>query len=90
MKHKISADLLFNSIPITITPEPPPGIGEAVARILSWIYWLAWVAVVGAGVYGVLKIVLGDVEEGKKLVAGSIAGALLLAFLWVLISTLIA
>ncbi|ADV64784.1 hypothetical protein [Desulfurococcus mucosus] len=77
------------SIPVTVTPEPPPGIGEAVSRILSWLYWLAWMAVAGAGVYGVLKTVMGDTEEGRRLILGAVAGAVLLAFLWVIISALV-
>lgn len=80
---------LLYSLPITVTPEPPPGIGEAVSRVLSWLYWLSWVAVLGAGFYGVLKIVTGDSDEGRRLIISAIVGGVLLAFLWLILSALI-
>jgi len=81
--------LVYGSIPLTITPEPPPGIDVAVLRILGWLYWAAWVAVAGAGLYGVLMTVMGDGEEGRKYIIGAVVGALLLAFLWSILSALV-
>ncbi|MFN3268819.1 MAG: hypothetical protein ACK416_06140 [Zestosphaera sp.] len=77
--------IALQTIPVTVTPTPPPGLGEAITRMLSWLYWVAWVAVVGAGLFGGFKIATGDYESGKKYLGGAIAGAAILAFLWVLI-----
>jgi len=58
--------------PITVTPAPPPGVSEAVSRILSWIMWAGWIAVAGAFIVGAIHFAMGDSEKGKKYVAGAI------------------
>ncbi|MEM4674954.1 MAG: hypothetical protein QXM12_01555 [Nitrososphaerota archaeon] len=74
--------------PINIQPEAPPGIGTMVQRLINWLYWGAWVAVFGAGIYGGFNIAMGDAEKGKKYVAGAIIGAIVLAALTVIIPAL--
>ncbi|MEM4847684.1 MAG: hypothetical protein QW794_08015 [Thermosphaera sp.] len=74
---------------IEIRPEAPPGIGEMVQRLLNWLYWGAWIAVFGAGIYGALQWIMGDSEKGKKFLGGAIIGAVILAALTVLIPALV-
>ncbi|MEM1842836.1 MAG: hypothetical protein QXL19_10715 [Ignisphaera sp.] len=75
--------------PIDVKPEAPPGIGTAVQRLLNWLYWGAWIAVFGAGIYGAIQWIMGDSEKGKKFLGGAIIGAIILAALTVLIPALV-
>ena len=75
--------------PVEIKPEAPPGIGSMVQRLLSWLYWCAWVAVFGSAVYGAIQWVMGDTEKGKRFLGGAIIGAVILAALTVLIPALV-
>jgi len=75
--------------PINIQPEPPPGISTMVQKLINWLYWGAWVAVFGAGIYGGLSIAIGDSEKGKKFLGGAVIGAIVLAALTVIIPALV-
>lgn len=75
--------------PVSIQPEAPPGIGAMIQRLINWLYWGAWVAVFGAGIYGGLNIAMGDSERGKKFLGGAIVGAMVLAALTVIIPALV-
>lgn len=75
--------------PVNIQPEAPPGISTMVQRLINWLYWGAWVAVFGAGIYGGLSIAMGDSEKGKKLLGGAIIGAIVLAALTAIIPALV-
>jgi len=81
--------LLLVEVPITITPSPPPGVGQAVSTILSWLMWGGWIAVAAAFIIGAINFARGDSENGKKYVTGAIIGAIILAFYTAIITGLI-
>lgn len=85
----MSPVLALQQVPITVTPQAPPGVGGAVSTLLSWLYWIAWVAVIGAGIFGGFKVATGDQESGKKYLGGAILGAIILSFLWVIIGDVV-
>jgi hypothetical protein len=78
-----------STLPITITPAPPPGVSEAVSRILSWIMWAGWIVVAGAFIVGAIHFAMGDSEKGKKYVTGAIIGAIIMAFYTAIITGLV-
>jgi hypothetical protein len=80
---------LLATIPITVTPSPPPGIGQAVSTLLTWLMWLGWIAVVGAFILGGMHLALGDSEKGKKYITGAIIGAIVMAFYTAVLNGLI-
>lgn len=73
---------------ITITPSPPPGVGGAVSRILSWVMWAGWITVAAAFIIGAIYFAMGDSERGKRYVGGAIIGAIIMAFYTAIISGL--
>ncbi len=75
--------------PVTVTPSPPPGIAEAIQRLLSWLLWIGWVIVAAAFIVGAIYIVMGDGERGRKYLFGAIIGAIVMAFYGAIISGLI-
>ncbi|MGB9726310.1 MAG: hypothetical protein ACP5I2_07370 [Fervidicoccaceae archaeon] len=77
------------TVPISITPSPPPGISGAIQTLLSWLMWLGWIAVAGGFIAGAIHFVLGNTESGKKLLIGAIIGAIMMAFYSALIAGLI-
>jgi len=81
--------LLLSTIPITVTPAPPPGVGQAISRLLSWIMWAGWIAVVAAFIVGAIEFARGDSERGKKYVTGAIIGAIIMAFYTAIITGLV-
>ncbi len=76
-------------VPVTVTPSPPPGIAEAIQRLLSWMLWIGWAVVAAAFVVGAIYIVIGDGERGRKYLFGAIVGAIVMAFYSTIISGLI-
>jgi len=80
--------VLAQTPPVTVTPSPPPGVGEAVSRILSWVMWGGWIAVAAAFIVGAIYFAMGDSEKGKKYVAGAIIGAIIMAFYTAIITGL--
>ncbi len=81
--------LLLAEVPITVTPSPPPGVGQAVSTILSWLMWGGWVAVAVAFIVGAINFARGDSEKGQKYVVGAIIGAVVMAFYTAIITGLI-
>ena len=80
---------LAQTVPITVAPTPPPGVGEAVSRILSWIMWIGWIAVAAAFIVGAIHFAMGDSEKGKRYVIGAIVGAIIMAFYTAIIAGLV-
>jgi membrane-anchored protein YejM (alkaline phosphatase superfamily) len=80
---------LLATIPITVTPSPPPGIGQAVSTLLTWLMWLGWIVVVAAFILGGMYLALGDSEKGKKYITGAIIGAIVMAFYTAVLNGLI-
>ena len=58
--------LLLAEVPITVTPSPPPDVGQAVSTILSWIMWGEWIAVAAAFILGAIEFARGDSKKGKS------------------------
>ncbi|MEM3254456.1 MAG: hypothetical protein QW765_05245 [Fervidicoccaceae archaeon] len=85
----LSFFLKLESQVFTVSPEPPPGISEAIMKLLSWLAWIGWVSVAAALIAGGISLVLGYMERGKRLIFGAILGALILAFYSAIISGLI-
>jgi len=81
--------VVAQSVPVTVSPSPPPGVGEAVSRILSWIMWIGWIAVAAAFIVGAIHFAMGDSEKGKRCVAGAIMGAIIMAFYTAIIAGLV-
>jgi hypothetical protein len=81
--------LLLAEVPITVTPSPPPGVGQAVSTILSWLMWGGWIAVAAAFIIGAINFARGDSEKGQKYVVGAIIGAIVMAFYTAIITGLI-
>ncbi|MEM1690862.1 MAG: hypothetical protein QXF05_04785 [Thermofilaceae archaeon] len=77
------------TLPITVTPSPPPGIAQPITRMLSWLMWAGWIAVAAAFIVGAIYFVMGDSEKGKKFVIGAIIGAIIMAFYTAIIAGLI-
>jgi hypothetical protein len=88
LKNKLSG-LLLAEVPITVTPTPPPGVGQAVSTILSWIMWGGWIAVAAAFILGAIEFARGDSEKGKKYVVGAVIAAIIMAFYTAIITGLI-
>jgi hypothetical protein len=65
---------LLSTIPITVTPSPPPGLGKIVSTLLTRLILIGWIVVVGAFILGGTYLALGDSEEGKKCISGAIIG----------------
>jgi hypothetical protein len=81
--------LLLAEVPITVTPSPPPDVGQAVSTILSWLMWCGWIAVAAAFIIGAINFARGDSEKGRKYVVGAIIGAIVMAFYTAIITGLI-
>ena len=80
---------LAQTVPVTVAPSPPPGVGEAVSRILSWVMWIGWIAVAAAFIIGAIHFAMGDSEKGKRYVIGAIVGAIIMAFYTAIIAGLV-
>ena len=81
--------LLLSTIPITVTPAPPPGVGQAISRLPSWIMWAGWITVVAAFIVGAIEFARWDSERGKKYVTGALIAAIILAFYTAIVTGLI-
>jgi hypothetical protein len=81
---------VVNPLPADVRPAPPPGVGQAVATILSWIWWLAGMGIAGGFAWGAFNWAKGDVENGKKYVIWSLLAFIALAFFYYITSGLIA
>lgn len=88
LKHKLGG-LLLAEVPMTVTPSPPPGVGQAVSTILSWIMWGGWIAVAAAFILGAIEFARGDSEKGKKYVVGAVIAAVIMAFYTAIMTGLI-
>ncbi len=73
---------VVNPLPTGIRPAPPPGVGQAAATILSWIWWLAGMGIAGGFAWGAFNWARGDVESGKKYVTWSLLAFIALAFFY--------
>jgi purine-cytosine permease-like protein len=69
---------LSATIPITIIPSPPPGIGKIVSSLLTRLILIGWIAVVGFFILGGTYLAPGDSEKGKKYVSGAIIGTIIM------------
>jgi len=77
-----------SAVDISITPSLPAEAQNAISTVLGWIYLIAWFAVFGACVWGVINFVKGDPDSGKKFLGGGIIGAIILAALPSLLNSL--
>jgi len=64
---------------IDLTPQPIPGMENAVNMFLGWIYWLALMVCVAVIIAGVIFLFRGDRDTRSWIVLGLIALAFLLA-----------
>jgi hypothetical protein len=80
---------VVNPLPTNVRPAPPPGIGQAAATILSWIWWLAGMGIAGGFAWGAFNWARGDVENGKKYIIWSLLAFIALAFFYYITSGLI-
>jgi hypothetical protein len=78
-----------NPLPTGIRPAAPPGIGQAAATILSWIWWLAGMAIAGGFAWGAFNWAKGDVEKGKQYITWSLLAFIALAFFYYITSGLL-
>jgi hypothetical protein len=78
-----------NPLPTGIKPVAPPGIGQAAATILSWIWWLAGMGVAGGFAWGAFNWAKGDVEKGKQYITWSLLAFIALAFFYYITSGLL-
>ena len=69
---------LLATIPITVTPSPPPGIGKIVSTLLTRLMLIGWIVVVGVFIISGIYLALGDSEKGKKYISGAIIGAIIM------------
>jgi hypothetical protein len=76
-------------VPTVVQPAPPPGVGQAVATILSWIWWLAGMGIAGGFAWGAFNWARGDVEAGKRYITWSLLAFIALAFYYSIISGLL-
>jgi hypothetical protein len=80
---------VVNPLPTGVRPAPPPGVGQAAATILSWIWWLAGMGIAGGFAWGAFNWARGDVENGKKYIVWSLMAFIALAFFYYITSGLI-
>jgi hypothetical protein len=80
---------LLATVPITVTPSSPPGVGQAVSTLLSWLMWGGWIAVAAAFILGAINFATGDTEKGKKYFIGALIGAIVMAFYTAIVNGLI-
>jgi len=83
------AQTTTTTLPIEVKPELPEFLKPIVERGIGLIYAIAWVVVIGAGIYGALEWARGDSEKGKKILGGVIVAAVILAVLPMFISWLL-
>jgi hypothetical protein len=76
-------------VPITVTPSPPPGIGDVVNKLLTWAMYIDWIAVAAAFILGAIEFTSGGSEKGKKYITSATIGAIILAFYSAIITGLI-
>jgi len=80
---------IVSPVPTVVRPAPPPGVGQAVATILSWIWWLAGMAIAGGFAWGAFNWAKGDVETGKRYIMWSLLAFIALAFFYYITSGLL-
>jgi hypothetical protein len=80
---------VVSPVPTVVRPAPPPGVGQAVATILSWIWWLAGMGIAGGFAWGAFNWAKGDVETGKRYITWSLLAFIALAFFYYITSGLI-
>jgi hypothetical protein len=73
---------VVSPVPTVVQPAPPPGVGQAVSTILSWIWWLAGMGIAGGFAWGAFNWARGDVESGKKYITWSLLAFIALAFFY--------
>jgi phage tail protein X len=78
-----------NPLPTDVKPTPPPGVGQAAATILSWLWWLAGMGIAGGFAWGAFNWARGDVENGKKYITWSLLAFIALAFFYYVTSGLL-
>ena len=77
-----------SAVDISITPSLPAEAQQGISTVLCWIYLIAWFAIVGACIWGVINFVKGDPDSGKKYLGAGILGAIVLAALPSLLNSL--
>jgi hypothetical protein len=80
---------VVSPVPTVVQPAPPPGVGTAVATILSWIWWLAGMGIAGGFAWGAFNWARGDVERGKTYITWSLLAFIALAFFYYITSGLL-
>jgi uncharacterized membrane protein (DUF106 family) len=80
---------LAETIPINLTPAPPPGISSAILTLMSWLMWIGWIAVAAGFIAGAIYFVLGYSESARKFLVGAIVGAIIMAFYSSIINALV-
>ena len=80
---------IVSPVPTVVRPAPPPGVSQAVSTILSWIWWLAGMAIAGGFAWGAFNWAKGDVETGKRYIMWSLLAFIALAFFYYITSGLL-
>lgn len=75
-------------INITITPAPPPGVGDKLLMLAGWAVWAIGLASAVVMVYGVFKVTQGDRREGTMYLIGGAVGLAVAASINSLISSI--
>ena len=75
-------------INITITPAPPPGVGDKLLMLAGWAVWAIGLASAVVMVYGVFRITQGDRREGTMYLVGGAVGLAVAASINTLVSTI--
>jgi len=83
------AQTTTTTLPIEVKPELPEFLKPIVERGIGLLYAIAWIAVIGFGIYGALEWARGDPEKGKKILGGVVAAAIILAILPMFIGWLV-
>jgi hypothetical protein len=78
-----------NPLPTGIRPAPPPGVGQAAATILSWLWWLAGMAIAGGFAWGAFNWAKGEVDKGKQYITWSLLAFIALAFFYYITTALL-
>lgn len=73
---------------ITITPSPPPGVGDKLLMLAGWAVWAIGLASAVVMVYGVFKVTQGDRREGTMYIVGGAIGLAVAASINSLISSI--
>jgi len=68
------------ALDITITPSPPPGLGEKIAMFVSWLYYIAILACIAGIIAGAVLLWTGR-DQGKTVLVASLVSLAILTSL---------